>query len=403
MSYDPRPLNASNRTSLTREGWLWLLLTTAMLVTGLIKSINLITLVACFLLAMLVMNYVLAGRQLRFLRARRLIDEPIFAGTLGSIIVQVHHPRAAVHGIRLEDGTAPGTAAWFLPQLRKNDYLDLRHDLFFPHRGRYPWGPLHAVCGYPLGLVRRGRQLQEGRDVLVLPRLGELHAGVLRRFLSQASPTQGQARAYPRRHPSAQTEFHGLRSFRAGDSPRWIHWRTSARRGELMVREFEDMPLENLVLIVDPWLPANPTPEENERLELLLSLAATICWDWCRHKGDRLALVVAGEEVFVHAGTTGPDLALALLERLALENGCTPSNPAAVVKALGQAELPAGPILVVSTRAASLVSQVHQSLHRSAAHVNVTRNDHAGFFQPAPEAQMPQPEAQAKALRLGAG
>ena len=67
---------------------------------------------------------------------------------------------------------------------------------------------------------------------------------------------------------------HGLRQFRAGDSPRWIHWRTTARRGELMIREFEDMPNDHLVLIVDPGERDHPV------LERLLSLAATICWDW---------------------------------------------------------------------------------------------------------------------------
>ena len=58
----------------------------------------------------------------------------------------------------------------------------------------------------------------------------------------------GQARTVPRRHPAAQTDFHGLRTFQPADSPRWIHWRTSARRGELMVKEFEETPTDNLIL-----------------------------------------------------------------------------------------------------------------------------------------------------------
>src|SRR5439155_16399434 len=126
------------------------------------------------------------------------------------------------------------------------------------------------TTGYPLALVQLTRRLGQAADLIVFPKLGQLQRGRLRRFLAQHSPSLGQARAFPRRHPGAQTEFHGLRTFRPGDSPRWIHWRTSARRGELMVREFEDTPNDHLVLVVEPG------PADNRPLERLLSLAATI-------------------------------------------------------------------------------------------------------------------------------
>ena len=35
----------------------------------------------------------------------------------------------------------------------------------------------------------------------------------------------------------------------------WIHWRTSARRGELMVKEFEQQNEQDLAILIDPWLP----------------------------------------------------------------------------------------------------------------------------------------------------
>ena len=54
------------------------------------------------------------------------------------------------------------------------------------------------------------------------------------------------------RHELARADFHGLRQYRTGDSLRWIHWRTSARRGQLMVKEYEDVPGEDLVLVFDP-------------------------------------------------------------------------------------------------------------------------------------------------------
>ena len=46
-----------------------------------------------------------------------------------------------------------------------------------------------------------------------------------------------------------------------------FHWRTTARRGELMVREYDTAPSPELVLVVEPWLPTNPTATDRERLE----------------------------------------------------------------------------------------------------------------------------------------
>ena len=62
-------------------------------------------------------------------------------------------------------------------------------------------------------------------------------------------------------------------AFRPGDSRRHIHWRTTARRGTLMVREFEDWPSDNLILLVDPWTTRPPGADDDPAVECLLSLA----------------------------------------------------------------------------------------------------------------------------------
>ena len=53
----------------------------------------------------------------------------------------------------------------------------------------------------------------------------------------------------------APADFYGIRSYRPGDSPRWIHWRTTARVGQPMVREFEEPPQQHLTVILEAWLP----------------------------------------------------------------------------------------------------------------------------------------------------
>ena len=87
--------------------------------------------------------------------------------------------------------------------------------------------------------------------MLVYPRIGHL---TRRWFQIQRQATENRQ---GQRHDSSaqQVEYHGLRGYRSGDSPRWIHWRTSARRGELMVKEFEHQNEQDLAILIDPWLP----------------------------------------------------------------------------------------------------------------------------------------------------
>jgi uncharacterized protein (DUF58 family) len=52
-------------------------------------------------------------------------------------------------------------------------------------------------------------------------------------------------------------EFHACRDFRTGDNAKHIHWPTTARKGELIVREFQEEYLCRIALIVDTYVPPN--------------------------------------------------------------------------------------------------------------------------------------------------
>jgi uncharacterized protein (DUF58 family) len=79
------------------------------------------------------------------------------------------------------------------------------------------------------------------------------------------------------------TDLYGVREYRAGDPLRRIHWRTSARRGELVVREFEPPGLRVLALLLDP------EPASRAAADQLARLAASEAWDCYRAGGRVLA------------------------------------------------------------------------------------------------------------------
>lgn len=367
---------------LTREGRLWALISLAMLVTALLKGINLVTLLACWMLVLVALNYWWASRQLRRARAVRVLADSAFARTPCLVQLRVRNlSDKPVFGLGALDPLAENSRAGFIPRLAPNSAESLNYRLVFPRRGRQTSSDLELTCGYPLGLVSLRHEIVAEEDIIVFPQLGSLHKGLLRHFLTRHSPSLGQAQTFPRRHPGAQTEFHGLRTFRAGDSPRWIHWRTTARRGELMVREFEDMPEEHLVLVVDVQERATGHDRELHLIERALSFAATICWEWCRQKGDHMVLALAGPKPVIVGGITGLPLALTMLELLALASTETAAETESFLDKLVEAELPKGPMLVVSVHETGLAGAVSQALNRPVAQINVEHAEESEFFE----------------------
>jgi uncharacterized protein (DUF58 family) len=372
------------RIPLSRDGIGWLILTVAMLLTGLIKSINLITLLACILIAGGLLNLVLARRQVVDLSAERETPDFLMAQTANPWVVRLRQKRVrGRHGVYLVDPWPDAPLVWFI-DLSPAPEQTFAREIIPARRGIVTLGPIAVHSGYPFGFAASARALAPGATMFIAPRLGQLQRGLLRRWLSRRSPTIGAVRSHPLRHPSGQMEFHGLRMFRAGDSPRLIHWRTSARRGELMVREFEEYPNDDLVLIVDLTL-ANPADEE--RFERMLSLAATIAWEWCRQKGDWLTMILAGAAPRRLSGATGTLMRAEIMRALAGVEPVTGVDPDAVIAALQQTPAPATAHLLLSVGPSVLADPLEAVLRHVLAALDVMAGSEAAFFELAAESR----------------
>lgn len=110
---------------------------------------------------------------------------------------------------------------------------DLEYELRSGHRGRYPVGPLWVTHADPFGLVQAERAIAGTRQISITPRVTLLpNAG-----LKGAS---GDGVRHELNHFAVQRADELIaREYRTGDSLRRVHWRQTARRGELMVRQEE--------------------------------------------------------------------------------------------------------------------------------------------------------------------
>ncbi len=132
----------------------------------------------------------------------------------------------------------------------------------------------------PLGLFRYRRRTPDAEIALVLPRFTSLVAQAEVRELEAgvAAPRAGSG-----------TEMFGVREYRPGDPLRRIHWRSSARHGELVVREFEPPGVQTLGIFCDP------APATREDADQVARLAASEAWD-CIRGGGRVVLWAPGQE-----------------------------------------------------------------------------------------------------------
>lgn len=298
-------------------GKLFSLFAATLLFIGVYKGVNLLALMGYFFLFALFLNALLADRRLKQIHLQRFFPDPLHEGISGFFMIEAHNQGlATAPAWYLIDPSGKNPQGWGIPALQHGGRFRIQGRLLPPARGWLHLGALEKCGSYPFGLVQI-RLLQGQEDtVLVLPRLGLSRNRALEKFLSPHVQLDDTGKV-GRFHAAAQEEFHGLRNFRPGDSPRNIHWRTSARRGELMVREYEDYPGDDLLVVVDPGM------GQGKDLEDLVSFAATVLHDSCRVRGNRLMLALLGAEPIVIEDNAHPQLGIKMLEALAPARGFT--------------------------------------------------------------------------------
>jgi uncharacterized protein (DUF58 family) len=357
-----------------REGILWIVAAGVMIFAGVLKGINLVIVLGYGLIGLWLMNWILARRAVRGLSARRLPRAPVQAGVPAEWAVEVRDDGPATGTWILEERVREATAAWLIIRAgRAGSVFRPRIRAAFPRRGKFTIEPLVARSGYPFGLIRRSVELLPADELIVLPRPARVDGERLRAWLFRAWAGRDEERRKLRRVVEREAEVHGLRDYRPGDPPRRVHWKATARRSRLTVREYEDAAPPRLLVIVDPWLPERPSITDHNRLERVISLTAGVVREWRREAGARMALLIAGPTPVALDGPPGPAVTEKLLTALAVEPGGSPGD---VTMALGQLTPAARavPALVLSSRADSPVAKaVSRALGRAVAFADASR------------------------------
>jgi uncharacterized protein (DUF58 family) len=143
--------------------------------------------------------------------------------------------------VELPVGSA--VAPFAVPSLRRGGEHEETFTVPTRRRGVITLGPVRSVRGDPLGLMRRVKRWNDPVELFVRPRTVRLQ-GATTGFLRDVEGVTTQDLS------SSDVSFHALRDYVPGDDRRAVHWRSSARTGKLIVRQFEETRRAHLLLVL---------------------------------------------------------------------------------------------------------------------------------------------------------
>ena len=160
-------------------------------------------------------------------------------------------------------------------------------------RGVYPGGIISVESSAPIGLAISRCRFVTDNPLVVYPQLYGISGDWGQGWRDSGYMISG---AVPTRH--AASDFLGVREYRPEDSPRSIHWRTTARSNTLSVIEYAKQSAITPVFIVDTYSEGNAGAGPESSFETAVSMAASLVRREARHN-RRFAI---GSSLAVAAG-----------------------------------------------------------------------------------------------------
>lgn len=269
---------------LKREGIIYLCAVAILILAAVNTGNNLLFMILACSLAGILISGVLSRMVLSGVELKFDLPEHIFA----------EQPVLAEIELRNEKQIWPSFSLRVVGENKKNQAQILTTPVFFPYvprlgsarqkvelrfarRGVYRQDAFSIRTRFPFGFFEKMRRVGSDVEIMVYPRIEP--ADQVCEVLPLLS---GEMASYFR---GRGHELHSLRKYLPTDNARFVDWKTSAKTGQLMVREFAREDERRVMLVLDPFvgppraeLGQLAEAEHTERFERAVSLAASIAW-----------------------------------------------------------------------------------------------------------------------------
>ena len=286
-----------------RGGWLLTIAIIALGFATLNTGNNLLYLVLGGLLGLIVLSGWLSEQVIRGIRIHRRLPRAITVREPARLTYEITNlkPRFPSIAIELIENSVGASA--FLPVAWPGQTASAHGRYMAERRGVYQLNEITIRTGFPFGLFVKERDIESTAALVVWPRtdriVREPHSGGERmRKLGLTSDSMAGA---------GRGEYRTLRPYQAGDDPRDVHWRSTARTGQAVVREYERDSADTL------WLCLDLRAAADDRAEIAIDTVAALAAR-AQRRNERFGL--ATNDSVVEPGH-GPAQLEAVLDTLA--------------------------------------------------------------------------------------
>lgn len=254
-------------TVITPLGWAMLIVVPVSLLVGYrLGWTELVAVGFAGIVMILIAGVYLIGRN-SYTLTLDLPHRRVVIGDDASGVVSVVNPsRRRVLGVKVEIPVGNGLTEMVLPSVARGSSFEQEFSVPTAKRGVYQVGPVRTVRADPVGLVRRELVWTDVAELVVHPRtiaIPSTSTGLIRDLEGNTT----------RDLTNSDVAFHALREYMPGDERRYIHWKSTAKTGTYMVRQFEETRRSHLVVALS--LAASDYANDEE-FELAVSVAGSL-------------------------------------------------------------------------------------------------------------------------------
>jgi hypothetical protein len=271
-------------STVTPAGWMLVVVLVAGLLAGALFGLVEAWVVAGIAGALLLFSipFLLCGIHLRV--GFSLTQDRVIAGSeVDAAITITNESRRVSLPVVLDVPVGPGLVEAYVPLLAGHAAHAERITIAAPRRSIIQIGPMRLTRGDPIGILRREIDWPQVERVFVHPvtiRLPPTSAGFIKDVEGQ--PTKNIV--------DSDLAFHAIREYVPGDSRRHVHWKSTAKTGQLMVRQFEETRRARIAVVLDVQADEYDTEDE---FELGVSVAASLSLQAVRD-GREVLMVTSG-------------------------------------------------------------------------------------------------------------
>jgi uncharacterized protein (DUF58 family) len=298
----------ARRLRVLRPGVLLLGGTMALGLATLNTGNNLLYVLLGGLLGMIVLSGLLSERTLRGVAIERAGPRCITAGRRARMEYRIRNTNRRLPACTVEWREAGLQESGFVALIEPGQVVDASAPLVVPRRGVYVLRRIIVSTSFPFGLFRKERDLEIAGSLVVRPDASRPIRAPRRR----GGGVEVAAWPVPSLAAGHRGAFRALRPYRTGDDPRDVHWRSTARMGEPVLREYDRDAGER------PWLVLELRAPGIEAAERAVQAAASLAGRLTR-EGRAFGFSAGSVRIAPDVGTGHLDAVLDLLA--AVETG----------------------------------------------------------------------------------